>query len=191
MRFIPTGMRTKITDPNAIIINTCSGNDTAERGTRTQWTWANPTNRATPHTHKGIRFASTECAWQGTKMRPGQTTPDPEIAQGAWRKGKGKRPTGAWNGDGEPQITTPGAARRAIYIPAYRAQITEWMRDVTVRTWIEQMQDQDHDVYLRDYDTGQGIERNGPMSHAWLLAQWLNGQAPEGEAGPDNIPQPM
>ena len=29
-------------------------------------------------------------------------------------------------------------------------------------------------VYLRDFDTGRGIDRNGPMSHAWVLAVWLN-----------------
>jgi hypothetical protein len=177
MRFIPVGMRTKITDPDAIVVNTCAGNDTAERGTPARWVWANPTNRATPHTHKGVTFPSTEAAWQGTKLRPGQTEPD---TSGNWRKGKGKRPTGAWNGD-EPPITNPGDARRAIYIPAFRAQINHWLRDETVCNWIDQLRAQPHNVYLRDHDTGQGITRNGPMSHAWLLAAWLNGEAPEGE----------
>lgn len=172
--FIPTGMRTKIADPAAMIINTCSGNDTDEAGTPTQWAWANPTNRAHPHEYHGHHAASTECLWQGTKLRAGQTEPDPRTMAGEWRRGKGKRPTGAYAGPGQPPITTPGGARRAIYIPAYRRQIEAWMRDERIQAWIQAARDHQGPIYLRDHDTGQGIDRNGPMSHAWLLAQWLN-----------------
>ena len=34
-----------------------------------------------------------------------------------------KRPIGAWAGEGQPLLTTAGAARRAIYLPAFRSQI--------------------------------------------------------------------
>lgn len=42
--FTAIGMRAKAEDPTALIINTCCGNDTAERGDFKAWVWSNPTN---------------------------------------------------------------------------------------------------------------------------------------------------
>ena len=173
-RFTAIGMRTKITAPNALIINTCSGNDTAEAGDATHWTWANPTNRAVTHKYHDIEAVSTEALWQGTKMRPGQTRPDAQTLAGDWRRAKGRKPAGAYAGPGQPLITTPGEARRRIYIPAMAQQLRYWSTNPTVTAAVEAAYAHDGPVFLRDHDTGRGIDRNGPMSHAWLIATWLN-----------------
>lgn len=172
--FTAIGMRTKVDDALAIVINTCSGNDTADKGTPTSWIWCNPTNRIITHHYHDIEAVSVECLWQGTKMMPGMTKPHRMCLCGDWRYGKSKRPIGAYAGPGQPLITSPGEARRRIYIPAYRHLVAHWMRDAEVWSWIKQAKEQPHPVYLRDHDTGRGIDRNGPMSHAWLLCEFLN-----------------
>lgn len=170
--FTAIGMRISVKDPAALIINTCGGNDTAERGTERCWTWSNPTNRAIMHEYHGYRAVSVECLWQGTKVF--DTGPDPATLAGAWRRGKAKRPKGAYAGPNAPLLTTPGAARRAIYLPAYKKLVDHWMQDAEVHAWVEKARQHAGPVYLRDFDTGRGLDRNGPMSHAWVLAMWLN-----------------
>lgn len=172
--FTAIGMRTKVEDESALIINTCGKNDTDEPGTPTSWVWSNPTNRAIRHEYAGVTAVSVECLWQGTKIRPGMDRPDPEVLNGEWRRGKAKRPIGAWAGEGQPLITTPGEARRRVYIPAYGNLIAHWLQDETVRGFIHTARQHDGHVYLRDHDTGRGVDRSGPMSHAWVLAMWLN-----------------
>ena len=174
-RYTAVGMRTKIEDPTALIINTCSKNGSYERGTEVSWAWANPTNTATHHHYHDIIAISTECLWQGTKILPDQTEPDLEILAGKWKKNKGKKPLGAYAGPGQPLITNPGEARRAIYIPAYKRQIDHWFNsDDEVLAWVEQTDKHEGRIYLRDHDTGRGLDRQGPMSHAWVLATYLN-----------------
>jgi len=173
-KFTAIGMRTRIEDPQALIINTCGKNDTAEVGTMDSWVWSNPTNRAIIHRYADIEAVSVEALWQGTKLFPGQTKPDERTLAGDWRRGKAKRPVGAWAGEGQPLIHTPGEARRKIYIPAFRNLINYWMRDERVRAYLHQATTHNGPVYLRDHDTGRGIDRNGPMSHAWVLATFLN-----------------
>lgn len=121
-KFTAIGMRTPEKDlpDDAIIINTCGKNDTAEKGDPNSWTWCNPTNRAIQHPYQDIVAVSVECLWQGTKIRQGMTRPDPTVIGGNWRAGKGKRPIGAYAGPNQPLITTPGEARRKIYVPAFR-----------------------------------------------------------------------
>lgn len=179
--FTAIGMRRKVEDPNALVINTCSDNDTAERGTPTRWSWSNPTNRAITHEYHGFAAVSVEALWQGTKVFEAEGGPDPRALDGEWRRGKAKRPIGAYAGPTEPLIITPGEARRRIYVPAFRRLITHWLAtDRHVATWVQAARDHDGPVYLRDFDTGRGIDRNGPMSHAWVLAEWLNtGQWPD------------
>lgn len=172
--FTAIGMRAKVEAENALVINTCGQNDTDERGTMTSWVWSNPTNRAIHHPYEDIEAVSVETLWQGMKLLPGQERPDPEILAGAWRKNKGKRPAGAYAGPGQPLITTPGGARRRIYIPAFRRLVEHWMQDETVQGYVEEARNHDGPVYLRDHDTGRGLDRNGPMSHAWLMATYLN-----------------
>lgn len=174
--FIAIGMRAKVTDPTGWVANTCSDNDTDAAGDDTRWSFCNPTNRAITHVYEDIEAVSLECLWQGTKITRANVTgkPDPEILGGAWRKGKGKRPIGAYGGDGKPLITNPGDARRAIYIPAFRNLVTHWMQDAEVADRIARAQAFDGNIYLRDHDTGQGIDRNGPMSHAWVLSVYFN-----------------
>lgn len=180
--FTAIGMRAKVEDKNALVINTCGQNDTAEAGNaHTSWVWSNPTNRAITHLYADIQAVSVECLWQGTKLLPGQTRPDPEILQGAWRKNKGKRPAGAYTGPNAsrmdppfPLITSPGEARRKIYIPAFKNLVAHWLGNADIRGWVEDAKNWPGPVYLRDHDTGRGIDRNGPMSHAWVLATWLN-----------------
>lgn len=169
------GMRAKVDNPAALVINTCSGNDTAERGGPTRWAWANPTNRAITHPYHDVTAVSVECLWQGCKLLPGHTGPDPDILAGAWKKNKGKRPMGAYAGPGQPPITTPGEARRRIYLPAFRNLVDHWLNtDDQVLAWVGDALKHPGRVYLRDFDTGRGLDRNGPMSHAWLLAEYLN-----------------
>ena len=172
--FTAVGMRIKIPDAAAIVINTCGGNDTAGKGTPTNWVWCNPTNRAVVIPYHDIDAVSVECLWQGTKMFPGMDRPHRACLLGDWRFGKGKRPLGAYAGPKQPLITSPGEARRKIYIPAYRHLVVHWMRDDEVWSWIEQAKAHPYPVYLRDFDTGRGVDRNGPMSHAWLLCEFLN-----------------
>jgi hypothetical protein len=172
--FVPVGMRTKMPE-GTTTINTCSDNDTAGIGDTNHWTWANPTNRAIAHRYAGIQAVSVEALWQGTKIRQLGAVPDPAILNGNWRLGKGKRPLGAWAGTGQPLITNPGDARRAIYLPAYQDLVLFWLdNSPQVKRWLLQTLESHHPVFLRDFDTGQGIDRNGPMSHAWLLSTWLN-----------------
>lgn len=173
--FTAIGMRTKVEEPNALIINTCSDNDTEELGDKNRWSWSNPTNRRYLHRYHDVEAVSIECLWQACKMREGMVKPLEEVLAGNWRWGKGKKPIGAYAGPHQPLITTPGAARRAIYIPAFRSLIEGWIRDCPqVALWIQEARDHSGPVYLRDHDTGRGIDRNGPLSHAWVLASFLN-----------------
>lgn len=71
-------------------------------------------------------------------------------------------------------ITSPGTARRKIYLPAFKNLVEHWQKDEEVNNWIEQSRQHDGLVFLRDHDTGRGLDRNGPMSHAWLLCMYLN-----------------
>jgi hypothetical protein len=83
------------------------------------------------------------------------------------------------------KISSPGQARRQIYLPAFRNLIEHWLNtSETVRQFVCFACEHDGDVYLRDFDTGRGIDRNGPMSHAWLFAEFLNndGVWPDGVA---------
>lgn len=169
--FIPIGMRAKV---EGLVINTCGRNDTADRGTAASWVWSNPTNRAITHRYHDIEAVSVECLWQGTKVIKGAEGPDARTLAGEWRRGKGKRPIGAYAGPGQPLITFQGESRRKIYIPAYRNLVEHWLQDPLVARWVQEYKECNAEVYLRDFDTGQGIDRNGPMSHAWLLSQFLN-----------------
>jgi len=172
--FTAIGMRRHIPDRTALVINTCGKNDTRARGDMLNWAWSNPTNRAVRHGYAGVEAVSVECLWQGTKVFDEGGRPDPLTLEGDWRRGKAKRPVGAWAGEGEPLIRTPGEARRRIYIPAFRRLIEHWLEDREVAHWVERARAHRDPVYLRDFDTGRGIDRNGPMSHAWVLATWLN-----------------
>lgn len=172
--FTAIGMRTKVPEPNALVINTCGKNDTSEPGDDKTWAWSNPTNRIITHDYHDITAVSVECLWQGTKLRPGETKPRQEVLNGNWRLGKGKKPAGAYAGPGAPLLTTPGAARRAIYIPAFKRLIEHWLQDPEIADRVQRARDHNGPVYLRDFDTGRGIDRNGPMSHAWVMATWLN-----------------
>jgi hypothetical protein len=172
--FTAVGMRTKIDNPRALIVNTCSKNDTSERGSFDSWVWSNPTNRAVRHEYCGLSAVSVESLWQGAKVFSEDGAPDPITLNGEWRRGKARRPVGAWAGPGVPLIRTPGEARRRIYIPAFRNLIEHWLRDEQVARWVVAARSHDGPVFLRDHDTGRGVDRNGPMSHAWVLCTWLN-----------------
>lgn len=174
--FTAIGMRVKVTDPQAMIINTCGQNDTAERGSPESWVWSNPTNRAITHSYEGYYAVSVECLWQGTKVFVEDGRPDTMTLAGDWRRGKAKRPVGAYGGASNEfrLLRTPGAARRSIYIPAFRNLIEHWLKDPIVAGWVQTARNHNGPVYLRDHDTGRGIDRHGPMSHAWVLATWLN-----------------
>ena len=65
-------------------------------------------------------------------------------------------------------------ARRRIYVPAFRNLIEHWMQNEEVADWIKQTKEYPGLIFMRDHDTGRGIDRNGPMSHAWLLCEFLN-----------------
>ena len=174
--FTAIGMRQKVDSPGTLVINTCGGNDTDQKGSLERWDWSNPTNRkfkAVCVADPAIVAVSIECLWQGTKILTEGGVPNQQTLGGKWRNGKAKRPIGAWNGSGD-LITNPGDARRAIYIPAFKNQIENWLKDEEVADWVQQARDWPEDVYLRDHDTGRGIDRRGPMSHAWVLAVWLN-----------------
>lgn len=171
--FTAIGMRVKVV-ADTLVINTCGKNDTTDLGGPESWSWANPTNRAITHKYQDIEAVSVECLWQGTKIRPGMTGPDQQTLQGDWRRGKGRRPIGAYAGPGQPLITTPGEARRTIYIPAFKNLFRYWMQNEQARDLVAQAYKHDGPVFLRDHDTGRGVDRNGPMSHAWLMCTWLN-----------------
>lgn len=181
-KFTAIGMRTPVTEPNALIINTCADNDTSEVGQLCRWSWSNPTNRKYTATYLDITAVSTEAMWQGTKIVMSgadslfdDARPDQDILDGNWRKNKGKKPIGAYAGKGNILITNPGEARRKIYIPVFLNQISSWIADSwEVRNMLKMAINHDGNVYMRDFDTGRGIDRNGPMSHAWLLATILN-----------------
>lgn len=183
--FTAVGMRQSVDSVGGCYtVNTCSENDTDRVGDLTHWSWSNPTNRRFPATHSNdptCTAVSVECLWQGTKIATGAREPNPAVLAGNWRAGKGKRPLGAWNGPGNPLIVTPGAARRAIYIPAYVHQIWRFLnaddqRPRNIVRYAAALSRTKTTVFLRDFDTGRGVDRNGPMSHAWLLATILNGQ---------------
>ena len=173
-KFTGFGMRTKVVDPRTLVISTCGKNDTSSRGDQHSWAWSNPTNRAVIHEYEGVEAVSTEGMWQGTKIFKEGGRPDPLTLAGDWRRGKAKRPIGAWAGEGSPLITTPGEARRRIYLPCYLRQIRYWIQDPEVQRWIEAARNHSGPVYLRDHDVGRGVDRKGAMSHAWVLAVFLN-----------------
>lgn len=180
--FTAIGMKTP-TPAGAVVIDTCSGNDTAARGDDHHWTWSNPTNRAIRHVYEGVEAVSVEALWQGTKIFEPGGAPDPRTLRGDWRRGKAKRPLGAWAGPAAPLITAPGEARCRIYLPAFTRLIEHWMLDAVVADRVARAKAHDGPIFLRDWDTGRGIDRDGPMSHAWVLATWLNtGAMPVGEA---------
>jgi hypothetical protein len=173
--FVAIGMRKHVDDPDALVINTCSGNGTAALGDLHHWVWANPTNTAVTHPYHDIEAVSVECLWQGTKIQDpaGMTERNRRCLAGDWRMGKGKRPLGSYAGPNQPWITSPGEARRRIYIPAFDRLVQYWLVH-GARPLLQLAHRHPGTVYLRDHDTGQGIDRNGPMSHAWLLSVWLN-----------------
>lgn len=173
-KFSAIGMRTPVEDMSSMVVNTCGRNDTAERGDPTNWVWSNPTNRAISHRYEGVEAVSVECLWQGTKVFHEGGRPDERTLGGEWRRGKARRPIGAWAGEGEPLIKTPGQARRRIYIPAFRRLVEHWLQDPVVQEYVGAAREWPGPVFLRDHDTGRGIDRNGPMSHAWVLCEWLN-----------------
>ncbi len=182
-KFTAIGMRTPQKDltNNPLVINTCGGNNTADKGTFESWAWCNPTNRIITHKYEDIEAVSVECLWQGTKILATNTTvvPDPLTLGGDWKRGKGRRPQGAYAGPGKPLITSPGLARRRIYLPAFKNLIDHWMKDTEIQQWVERCKQHNGNIYLRDHDTGRGLDRNGPMSHAWLFCVYLNnGQWP-------------
>lgn len=172
----PIGMRTSVREPGAMIINTCAQNDTDALGNKLSWSWCNPTNRRFNHVYHGYVAVSVECLWQGTKVFAGLPhKPTLSTMAGRWRDAKRKRPLGAYAGEGEPLITTPGEARRRIYIPAYKRQIELWREfKPEINDWIAEAMERG--AYVRDHDTGQGIDQPGPMSHAWLLIEILEGR---------------
>ena len=172
--FTAVGMRVKIEDPRALTIGTCGKNDTDERGTFESWVWSNPTNRAVRHRYEDVEAVSTESLWQGTKIFVEGGAPDLQTLQGDWRRGKAKRPVGAYGGPGKPLLRSAGAARLRIYLPAFQRQVEHWLEDPVVKEWVERARQHDGPVYLRDHDTGRGVLRNGPMSHGWVLASYLN-----------------
>jgi hypothetical protein len=190
-KFTAIGMRTPVVESNALVINTCSDNDKTLIGSMTQWSWCNPTNRLVSVVHpedSTVEAVSVEALWQGTKIfKPGEY-PDPLTLAGDWRRAKAKRPIGAWAGDGVPLHNTPASARRAIYIPAFIRQKYTILFSNTLdisshyaSELVRKAAQHDGPVYLRDWDTGRGVERNAPMSHAWLLAEILNtGTVPQG-----------
>jgi len=173
-KFTAVGMRTKIEEPDALTINTCGLNDRAERGSFESWAWSNPTNRAIVHEYEDVKAVSVEALWQSTKIFTSGGMPNAQGLAGNWRLGKGKRPIGAWAGAGKPLITSPGEARRKIYLPAFKNLVEHWLKDPVVQGWIDAARQHKGSVYLRDHDTGRGIDRNGPMSHAYVLATYLN-----------------
>lgn len=188
-KFTAIGMRTPVVEKNALVINTCSDNDKALIGNMTQWSWSNPTNRLLPVVHPEdptIIAVSIEALWQGTKIFTPLGRPDPLTLAGDWRRGKAKRPLGAWAGEGAALHNTPAGARRAIYIPAfirnkYSILFSTGELARHGQELIKAASKHDGPVYLRDWDTGRGVERNAPMSHAWLLAEILNtGYVPSG-----------
>lgn len=70
---------------------------------------------------------------------------------------------------------TSGAARRAIYVPAYRLQVERWLAaSATLRDRVARLRADPRPVAAQDYDEGRGLDRLGPMSHAWVLCMWLN-----------------
>lgn len=168
------GMR-EVAPSGSVVINTCSGNDTDERGNDHAWTWCNPTNRAIVHAYEDVEAVSVEALWQGTKCFDALfPAPDPATLNGAWRRGKAKRPVGAWAGKGRPLITSPGEARRRIYLPAFGRLIDHWMADPEIAERVARARRYRGPVFLRDWDTGRGLDQTGPMSHAWVLCVWLN-----------------
>ncbi len=173
-KFTAISMRETVTYP-AIVVNTCGKNDSSEEGDAQNWVWANPTNRRFPARFKGTTAVSVECLWQGLKVfGVTQGGPDPKTLEGDWRRGKAQRPIGHFN-ESAPLITDPGTARREIYIPAYSRQIESWLSGSPhLLIMLAKLQQQNLPVLLRDFDTGRGIDRAGPMSHAWVLAVYLN-----------------
>lgn len=172
-KFTAIGMRLKVEDPKALVINTCGKNDTSDRGEFRSWTWANPTNRIISHPYEDITAVSVECLWQGTKVMNG-TQPNLEALQGNWRLGKGRRPLGAYAGKDQPLIRNVPDARRKIYLPAYQRLLLHWLQDSEVTRWVNEAKEWDGPVYLRDFDVGRGVNQSAPMSHAWVLAVFLN-----------------
>lgn len=108
--------------------------------------------------------------------RPSLTRPNPDTLAGAWRNGKGKRPLGAYAGPDQPLITNPGTARRAIYIPAFKRLITNWLEDPDVQKVLAYARNWQGPVFSAI--TAEASTGDGPMSHAWLLCTWLNALAP-------------
>lgn len=185
--FTAIGMRDSV-PRGAVVINTCARNDTAERGTDHDWVWCNPTNRAMRHHYVDVVAVSVECLWQGTKIREEGGRPSAVVLGGQWRANKARRPLGAWAGEGQPLITDPGNARRAIYIPAFRRLVEHWLCDPEIADRVQRARAHDGPIFLRDWDTGRGVDRNGPMSHAWLLAMWLNtGRWPDRDAAQPSL----
>lgn len=177
-------MRAPAPKDAGLVINVACGNDRPGKGDFYAWAWASPTNtRYQANFQWGfgatddecLHAKSVECLWQGTKLftRSGPN-PDQAVLEGDWRKAKGWKPIGAWGGPGRPLLDVMDA-RRLIYVPAYRHQILQWLvDDPEVEGWVDRARVEPGPVYLRDFDTGQGLDNPRPMSHAWVLSVFLN-----------------
>jgi len=163
---------------DSIGIDTCHANGQNIAGDFSRWAWANPTNTRFPVTYADVTAVSVEALWQGTKIRKNMQVPDPDTLAGDWRRAKGRKPLGHWSGE-HGLLLGLTMARLKIYLPAYINQIHNFLQveERAKRSLLnaEQGIKQGFKIALRDFDTGEGVANNSPMSHAWVLATILNG----------------
>jgi len=173
--FIAAGIKDDMPGDNAWNVAICTGDDTDLAGDSFQWIWANPSNRKYSHRYHGCTAVSVAALWQGTKVHGPVSGPDELAMAGDWRRGHGRVPRGAWAGPAADLIEDVGAARRAIYLPAYRYQVMSWVvGSEEVQQLVQAARDHDGPVYLRDREVFAGVDNPTGMSAAWLLATWLN-----------------
>jgi hypothetical protein len=168
--FVALGLWDRVPDPGALVITLASDDDLRARGGPRRWSWANPTNTALAHAYADVVAVSPAALWQGCKLLPGMTRPEPAVLLGDWRRHWRRRAAGYWAGEGRPPITDPTRAYFRIFLPAYARLVGHWvLTDAQVRGWVEQARRHCGTVYLR----GRRHGRDGVPAGADALAVYL------------------
>ncbi|MGW6919503.1 DUF6939 family protein [Kitasatospora sp. NPDC054939] len=132
----------------------------------------------------GVAAASVEGIWQALKVF---RDADVDAAKLRITTMKGLKRTvrrygpvlGHRAGLGGDELLSYGAARRRIYLPAYR-----WVLEHRVADLVGQLRAREGDVVLLDYTTNGDVDDHAsPLSHAALVRRYVEGDWPE-EGGP-------
>lgn len=158
---------------NVTIVNVCINNKPGN-----SLTYLSPFTKFPGSIHVlGYKTVSVDSIWQGLKIFKDKSEVDLDVVEGRknFRNIKGKKPLG--HKVGETLYTTPGSARRAVYIPAYNALLQHPLAlpgFKLLEIYAIHAENVGKDLVLLDWDVSGNIDDERPFAHAALLVALLN-----------------